>query len=496
MTHSLNPSHSVIINYVVNEKSNFHAKFIKTILDLEWTITQVETNIIKSQLPISLSSWGESIEIELFEEHAEIKSLCIGNQLIDWGKNKKNISDFLEKLNHNNELETQNPASDFLADEIKTNTFSILEKKKSVRDYLSIFIPNKDYLITPILIYLNILVFIIMAIDGTGIINSDPEKLIKWGANYRELTLNGELWRLISCMFIHIGIVHLIMNLYALIFIGSLLEPIIGKSKFITVYLVTGIIASTSSLWWNMFALSAGASGAIFGLFGIFLALLTTNYLEKSIRLNLLKYILIYIVLNIVYGFKDGIDAAAHLGGLFSGIIIGYFICYSLFNKNNKEIAYWTIGIISFLGIACSILVIEKIPNPIKKYYVDEDSGGELNYFTLYENKMKDFEINESLALEVINNRYSSKEKFLLDINEVGIYYWNLNLKTVYEIQHYSLPNEVLERNNLLIKYCKLRIKSYQLIFKKVKAGKEETKYDKELIEINQEIEYLVNSII
>ena len=494
MTHSLNPSHSVIINYTINEKENFHAKFIKTILDLGWTITKVETNIISAQLPTSLSSWGESFEIELFENHAEIKSFCVGNQLIDWGKNKKNVSLFVDKFDKNNSQNIEANDSNLAENINSSNTFSISENKKSFKDYLSIFIPTKDYLITPVLIYLNIILFIIMAIDGTGIINSDPEKLIKWGANYRELTLNGELWRLISCMFIHIGIIHLIMNLYALIFIGSLLEPIIGKSKFITVYLVTGIIASTASLWWNTFALSAGASGAIFGLFGVFLALLTTNYIEKSIRLNLLKYILIYIVLNVVYGFKDGIDAAAHLGGLFSGIIIGYAICYSLYNKSNQVIAYWTIGIVSFLGISCSILVIEKIPNPIRKYYVNEGSEGELNYFTLYESKMKDFELNESLALEVINNQYNSKERFLSDINEVGIYYWNLNLKNVYEIQHYSLPKEVLERNDILIKYCKLRIKSYQLIFNKVKE--ENTKYDKELIEITQEIEHLISTII
>ena len=494
MTHSLNPSHSVIINYTMNEKSNFHAKFIKTILDLGWTITKVETNIILAQLPTSLSSWGESFEVTLFENHAEIKSLCVGNQLIDWGKNKKNVSLFIDKFEKNNSLNADNIDSNLLENSTNSDNFSISENKKSIKDYFSVFIPTKDYLITPILIFINIIVFVIMAIDGTGVINSDPEKLIQWGANYRELTLNGELWRLISCMFIHIGIVHLIMNLYALIFIGSLLEPIIGKSKFLTVYLITGIVASTASLWWNTFALSAGASGAIFGLFGIFLALLTTNYIDKSIRQNLLKYISIYIILNITYGFKEGIDAAAHLGGLFSGILIGYSICYSLFNKENKEIAYWTIGVISFLGVACSYLVIETIPNPIKKYYVDEHSGGELNYFTLYENKMKDFEINESLALEVINNQYSSKERFLTDINDVGIYYWNLNLKTLYEIQHYSLPKEVLERNDVLIKYCKLRIKSYQLLFSKIKE--ENTIYDKELIEITQEIEHLISILI
>ncbi|MEJ7610097.1 MAG: rhomboid family intramembrane serine protease [Ferruginibacter sp.] len=104
-----------------------------------------------------------------------------------------------------------------------------------------------------------------MIIDPNGTVH------IKWGSNYGPLTLSGDPWRLITNVFIHFGIIHLAMNMYCLYIIGSYLEPMLGKTKFITAYLCTGILASLTSLWWhNESVNSAGASGAVFGLYGLF----------------------------------------------------------------------------------------------------------------------------------------------------------------------------------------------------------------------------------
>ncbi len=333
-----------------------------------------------------------------------------------------------------------------------------------------------------------------MLIDGTNIFNPQTEKLIFWGANVRELTINGEWWRLISCMFIHIGILHLLMNLYALVFIGVLLEPLIGKNRFIIAYLITGFIASTSSLYWNTFAISAGASGAIFGLFGVFLALLTTSHVDKSIKKPMLLYISIYIGINLINGLKDGIDAAAHVGGLISGLVIGYVFYYGMLNKDDKVLNYWILGIVSFLGIATSFLVVESIPNPLKHYQFEEapdsSKNSGLKYFDLYESKMTDFEANESMAMEMFQFQADNKEDYLNQIKERSLYYWKENLKIIREIEKYSLPQHILDRNAIIKKYIFLRIKQNDLIYNSINLETE--KYKKELIEVQQELDNIV----
>ena len=491
MNNKLLPHYTIEFDINQGDKPNFFKSIEFAFKQLHWDIISSSEDKIEGHTSLSLSSWGESITIKISDTKVTIESKCVGNQLFDWGKNKKNIESLLEQIKHYEQCTFE--VGDIEVIENQKNNFdSISKKKSSFKDYLQVFIPTKDYFFTPILIFLNILVFVVMAIDGMNIISPASEDLVKWGANERSLTLNGELWRLFSCIFIHIGIIHLIMNLYALIFIGSILEPIIGKYKFIIGYLISGFIASTASLWWNTFSLSAGASGAIFGLFGIFLALLTTNYLDKTTRKSMLTYIFIYIGLNLMNGFQDGIDAAAHLGGLLSGFIFGYAFYYGLINKESHVINNWILSIISFLGIACSFLVLQKIPNPIQKY--KNEYGQEINYFDVYEIKMKDFELNENLALEIQNKAGYSKEEMLHYIENHTLYYWTENLKIVKEIEKFSIPKETLERNEMIKKYVLLRLKQTKLIREKIKS--ESDKFDKSIIETNQEIDNIIESIV
>jgi hypothetical protein len=139
-------------------------------------------------------------------------------------------------------------------------------------------------------------------------------------------------------MFIHFGIIHLVMNSYALYMAGVYLEPMLGKTQYMIAYLTTGVFASLASLWWHSEGVnSAGASGAIFGLYGVFLALLFTNLIPKQMRTSLLQSIGVFVVFNLVYGTKSGVDNAAHIGGLVSGLIIG-FIFYPLLKKGDKGV--------------------------------------------------------------------------------------------------------------------------------------------------------------
>ena len=126
----------------------------------------------------------------------------------------------------------------------------------------------------------------------------------------------------------------------------------LGKVKYITAYLCTGIIASVVSLWWHKDGInSAGASGAIFGLYGLFLALLTTNLIPKQMRQPLLQSIVIFVVYNLAYGMKGGVDNAAHVGGLISGFIIGYIYVFGIKKEKQNEKTALIVPLVLLLSI-------------------------------------------------------------------------------------------------------------------------------------------------
>ncbi len=199
-------------------------------------------------------------------------------------------------------------------------------KKSELIEFFSFFIPKEGFFVSCIIMDLNILVFFIMVFSGLGFISFHGNDLLEWGANFKPLTTNGEWWRLLTSTFLHGGIMHLAANMYGLLFVGIFLEPRIGKTKFAIIYLISGIFASVASLWWHDATVSVGASGAIFGLYGLFLALMLTKAYPKEFSKALLVSTLVFVGFSLLYGLTGGIDNAAHIGGLFSGFIIGLFI--------------------------------------------------------------------------------------------------------------------------------------------------------------------------
>jgi membrane associated rhomboid family serine protease len=166
-----------------------------------------------------------------------------------------------------------------------------------------------------------------MVFSGLGFISFKPVDLLAWGANFKPVTTNGAWWRLLTSTFLHDGLMHLLANMVGLLFVGIFLEPLLGKTKYAIVYLTTGILASVASLYFHKPTVSIGASGAIFGLYGVFLALLLTKVFPKDFSKAFLTSTLIFIGYNLLMGFAGaGIDNAAHIGGLASGFIIGLIL--------------------------------------------------------------------------------------------------------------------------------------------------------------------------
>jgi TonB-dependent SusC/RagA subfamily outer membrane receptor len=199
-----------------------------------------------------------------------------------------------------------------------------------LRDFYALLIPKEVFFITPIIMYANVAVFVCMVFAGLGFLSFSSNDLLQWGANFKPYTTNGQSWRLLSSIFLHGGAIHLLANMYGLIFVGVFLEPRLGRTRYGFIYIATGLIGSAVSLWWHTATVSVGASGAIFGLYGTFLALLLTKAFPKDFSKTFLVSTCIFIGYNLLMGLTGGIDNAAHVGGLVSGFVAGLLLAPTL----------------------------------------------------------------------------------------------------------------------------------------------------------------------
>ncbi len=191
---------------------------------------------------------------------------------------------------------------------------------KTVEDnkvFTKIFEPKK-MIVTPIIIALCVLMFIATYIWGRG--SEDSITLLLFGANYRPLVQIGQFWRLATSIFLHAGIVHLLVNMYSLYILGKQMEGFLGRFKFLIVYLGSGILGSLLSVVVHS-SVSVGASGAIFGLLG---SLLYFGYHYRLYLGTVLKtQVIPIIIINLLIGFLvPGIDNFAHIGGLVGGYLL------------------------------------------------------------------------------------------------------------------------------------------------------------------------------
>ena len=180
----------------------------------------------------------------------------------------------------------------------------------------------KQPIVTYIIMAICIILFILMELSG-GSTNS--QTLLKYGANLDVLVKNGEYYRLFTCIFLHIGIMHLLCNMYSLYIIGREVENLFGKIKYIIIFILSGIFGSIMSLAFTHNTISAGASGAIFGLLGalLYFGMHYRTYLGEAIKRSIIPII----VVNLIIGFfAEGIDLAAHMGGLVGGVLVAMMV--------------------------------------------------------------------------------------------------------------------------------------------------------------------------
>jgi len=189
-----------------------------------------------------------------------------------------------------------------------------------------------DKILTLFIIVINIIMFLITQFEIYGTGRAANEVLISLGAKYNPLIENGEIWRLLTCAFLHSGIIHIGCNMYSLYIIGPQIHQIYGAKKYLIIYIISCITSSLLSYLMSPYSISVGASGGIFGLMGalVAFAIIERHKIEKRYLASLLQIIIInlFIGLNI-----KNIDNFGHIGGLLGGMLIGYIIYRTSKNK-------------------------------------------------------------------------------------------------------------------------------------------------------------------
>ncbi len=215
---------------------------------------------------------------------------------------------------------------------------------------------GSGYFFSFLILTINMALFILMGVaeinrgGEIGAFISQPSDYVflDFGGRYIESLLNGQMWLLVTPIFLHIGIMHLMFNSFALYQIGPLAEEALGSQKFIFVYLATGVAGNIGSFIFSING--AGASGAIFGLIGL---MAIYGYRQGgSMGRSLMRQMLIWAGIGLVFGLVIGADNVNHLGGLFTGAALGFLLKLEEPGTQRNQVLW------NAAAVSCAVLIV------------------------------------------------------------------------------------------------------------------------------------------
>lgn len=261
----------------------------------------------------------DDVPTQLLNEY-NIDKTTISSLLIEKGNLDESIGELEQKLSislqpitgHHENIDYETVQR--LKHEVLTYSNNRRKQEKEVFEHSKPFF-------TYIFIAIQVLMFLLLELNGGS---TNDKTLIQFGAKYNPAIVDGEWWRLFTPMVLHIGFLHLLMNTIALFYLGSTVERIYGKFRFLFIYIIAGLAGSICSFAFNT-SLSAGASGAIFGCFG---ALLYFGIVHRTLFFRTMgSNIIIVIGINLAFGFLvPGVDNNAHIGGLLGGFLAAIIV--------------------------------------------------------------------------------------------------------------------------------------------------------------------------
>lgn len=324
---------------------------------------------------------------------------------------------------------------------------------------------------TPLLVAINVAVFIAMAFDGAGILKPEGDVHVRWGSNFGFLTASGEWWRLFTSMFLHFGIIHVAFNMAALWDIGRIVERLFGNRTFLAAYLLAGISGSTLSLLWHPAVNSAGASGAIFGVFGMLAGYLVHRDLgvPPTIMKRHWGIALPFIGYNLFIGATvPGIDNAAHLGGLAAGFVMGYALARPL-DPAQRTFSRGRLAALAAVAIAGIALIVKPLGA------VGDNARAELGARDAITAAIKD----DQLASDALKDAFARLRAREIDadaaarrIQDEGVRRYDEANKRLSSITLRE-DSRQRDRQQALVRYTALRREGYEMLARSVRANDE-----------------------
>ena len=307
-----------LFNTLVSKAGFYIRSFYSESLKKEQWIAILENESMLYSIIIVENSYNVSLYDETYKY---LKSLCNKNIVINEIVTIEGSYDYYE---HDNMLiySLRDKKVVYSSSSCKLlipiiNEIDTKKKRNNKRD--------KYMMLTNILIAVNLLVFLLSAWISKNIFDIDIYTLIIMGAKVNSLIDKGQVWRLITCAFLHGGLIHIFFNMYALKILGPEIEYVYGKIKYLVIYLLSAIAASIFSYIFGPQSVSVGASGAIFGLFGAMLifGIKHRKQMGKAYMMNILQVIFVNVIIGIS---SSNIDNAAHFGGLIVGALIALLL--------------------------------------------------------------------------------------------------------------------------------------------------------------------------
>lgn len=234
------------------------------------------------------------------------------------------------------------------------------------------------------LLAINLGVFALMLLAGAGFWHTPNGVQLAWGANFGPATQDGQWWRLFTAMFIHFGVVHLALNMWALWDVGRLVEQLYGRWRFALLYGVSGLLGNLLKLVLHgSESVSSGASGAIFSLYGALLVFLWRE--RRNVEPGEFRLIFgsaaVFATLMLGIGFfMQGIDNAAHGGGLLAGALMGLLLARRWGPKGHAPSRYlvWTSATILVTGTA---VLVWCLPEPSYRFGEEQKAREAIQHF-------------------------------------------------------------------------------------------------------------------
>ena len=234
--------------------------------------------------------------------------------------------------------------------------------------------PVRSVPVTASLVTVNLVVFVLMLLAGAGFWHTPNGVQLAWGANFGPATQDGQWWRLLTALFIHFGVVHLAFNMWALWDVGRLVEQLYGRWRFALLYGLSGLLGNLVSLVLHgNQAVSGGASGAIFALYGALLVFLwrERRHVDPGEFRWLFGAAAVFASLMLGVGFVvQGIDNAAHGGGLVSGALLGVVLARRWGQHGVAPSRRWA-GSAAALIVLGTAALVWRLPEP--KYRMGEE---------------------------------------------------------------------------------------------------------------------------